>query len=326
MNNQPARGGQRRQSAGRQVAERDAEADEFAEQRKEVEERIGKAEAWFSKVAPAHIDADQYVHLAVGHIRKDSRLAEAAIQNPASLMVALVECARLGLVVGDTYHLTHFKNRETGVPDIVGMVDYRGEIELIYRTGKVDAVICEVVRRSPAAAKPDQFLWRPGMLYPEHEIADDGLADEKDRGPLAGVYAYARLVSGGYSPCIVMSPSQIAKHRKMAKTDKFWGPEWPNEGPWTPDMWRKTDLHKLYDNVPHSVEYMQQMIRSASVAVEAAGALNIRPGVSALNPPDFGRPAIEGHAEPGDEGPSEGERRPPARGQIANGNGGGGGR
>jgi hypothetical protein len=101
------------------------------------------------------------------------------------------------------------------------------------------------------------------MELPLHEILANesgqvGLADEDDRGPLTGVYAYARLTAGGYSEPIVMSLSEVKKHEDVAKTDKFW------RGPWRPDMFLKTAIHKLYDRVPHSQEYLAERIRAMS--------------------------------------------------------------
>jgi recombination protein RecT len=302
---------ERRPSARVRVDERNSNADQISEQRQAIEERIIKATKWFGKVAPTHIDPDQYVALAIGQIRKDGKLAMACAQNPESLMVALVDCARLGLVVGETYHITHFWNSKAGIPDIVGMVDYKGEIELIYRTGKVDAVFVQEVRGHQGAKSPDKFLWKPGMVIPDHEIADDGLADPSDRGYLRGAYAYARLAGGGFSPVIVLSKAQVLKHRDISKTDKFWGPEWPGEGLWTENMWRKTPAHILFDRVPHSVEYLSAFTRGMAAAVDASSVLGLpMPGVAAVGPADAPL-MLAGAVELPDGG-----RRRPVRSQV----------
>lgn len=309
-----------------QVAERDQAADLAKAQREEVEGRIRQARGWFAAVVPAHVNPDQFIALALGVIRRDPQLTAAAIQNPASFMVALAECARLGLVIGDTYHLTHFRNRETGVPDIVGMTDYKGEIQMIYNAGSVAAVHCQVVRRG--GPKPDRFRWQPGMTLPDHVIADDGLASEDERGPLQGVYAYATLRGGGYSAVIVMSRSEVAKHREASKTDKFWGPPWPGEGPWTPDMWAKTALHKLYDRVPHSAAHQAEMLRATTAWTQhaPAGMLDLPDGAPPpIPPPDYAAimaggagppPPAGGHAQAPREQPAGLRARQDAMTQI----------
>jgi len=237
-------------------------------QRKDVEERVRGAREWFDTVRPKHIDADQFIGLCFGALHRDADLVAAAYINPEPFMVAVSECARLGLVPGDTYHFVAF-NSGAG-PQITGIVDYRGEIDMIYRAGG-QAVYCDVVREN------DTFIWRRGeMELPHHVIhaatgdhlgdgKQIGLGDETERGALTGVYAYARLASGALSDVVVMSKSMVMKRRAVAKSTKFWGPAWPEEGPWTPEMWMKTALHVLYDVVPHSAEYLRELLSMAAV-------------------------------------------------------------
>jgi recombination protein RecT len=248
-----------------------AEVAEREEEKREVnvaEARVRKARDWFATVVPSHVNPDQYIAIVLGALRKNPDLMAAAVANPGSLMQAASECARLGLVPGDTFHFVAYRDRAKGGPPVItGIVDYRGEIDMIYRAGGVLSVHAQVVRKN------DQFAWRPNvMTLPMHEIGGDqaqpGLGSQADRGPLTGAYAYARMRDGGYSEPIVMGRSEIRKHWAVAKTKKFWG-EWPEdgdpvEGPWTPDMWLKTVLHKLYDRVPHSQEYMAERLRAVS--------------------------------------------------------------
>jgi hypothetical protein len=65
------------------------------------------------------------------------------------------------------------------------------------------------------------------------------------------------------------------KHKAAAKTPKFW------DGVWEPDMWLKTVLHKLYDRVPHSAEYVKELQR-----VEAVPPMPIPAPPPALPQPD----------------------------------------
>lgn len=278
-----------------EVAERDDEKREM----NIAEKRIREAQDWFAGVVPSHVDPHQYMLIVLGALRKNPKLMEAAIANPGSLMQAASECARLGLVPGDTFHFVPFKDKNQGYrPVITGIVDYRGEIDMIYRAGGVVSVHAQVVRKN------DQFAWRPNvMTLPMHEIGGDqaqpGLGDQADRGPLTGAYAYARMRDGGYSEPIVMGRSEIRKHWAAAKTKDFWG-DWPEggdpkEGPWTPDMWLKTVLHKLYDRVPHSQEYMAERLRS-----NAAGdpPLQLVSGATALPAPVTPPDTTEGNGGP----------------------------
>ena len=250
-----------------------------------IEQKVNDALGWFTRVVPAHVNPEQYVALAVGVLRKDRKLAAAAMANPASLMVALSDCARMGLIPGETYHLTHFGNTKTGVRDIVGIVDYAGEIDMMYRSGGVQSVHCEVVRRN------DAFRWQPGMILPEHEIADDGLASDEERGPLRAVYAYARLTTGGISQVAVLSKDTVMGYRGRAKTMDFWGPAWPAEGDNTVAMWRKTAIHRLWNWVPHSSEFIAERLRASAAAAHLSEQVTSSPAAALPSAPP-GPPAL----------------------------------
>ena len=54
----------------------------------------------FAMVLPKHIDATMWVRLVVGVLRRDAKVREAAENNPAALMSALLDAARQGLEPG----------------------------------------------------------------------------------------------------------------------------------------------------------------------------------------------------------------------------------
>jgi recombination protein RecT len=208
----------------------------------------------FAQVLPSHIRPDTFVRLAQGVLRRDNALREAAEKNPGSFFAAILECARLGHEPGtDQYALTHFNNRKTGIPEIVGIEQYQGEIERMYRAGAVSSVKCEVVRAN------DVFEWSPTrMRVPVHEY--DALASEEERGELRGVYAFAEMHGGAVSRVVVMGKSEVMKHKAVARTPRFW------EGPWEPSMWLKTSIHELEKFVPTSSEFRREQLRAAAEA------------------------------------------------------------
>lgn len=212
----------------------------------------------FATVLPAHIKADTFVRLSQGLLRRNPDLATAAQANPASFLAALLDCARLGHEPGtDQYALTWFKNTKTGKPDIVGIEQYQGEIERMYRAGAVQSVKCEIVRFR------DDFAWAPTrMKVPHHEF--NALASDESRGELTGVYAYAHMIGGALSQVVVMGRDEIMRHKAVAKTTKFW------EGPWEPSMWKKTAIHELEKWVPTSAEYLRERLRSSAEASRVA--------------------------------------------------------
>ncbi|HEY8977697.1 MAG TPA: recombinase RecT [Burkholderiaceae bacterium] len=235
-------------------------------------------------VMPSHVKPDTFVRLAVSVLRRDPNIAAAAANNPAALMGALMEAARLGLEPGtEQYYLTVRKVK--GVPEIQGIRGYQGEIELIYRAGAVSSVIVEVVRER------DLFKYAPGRdERPLHEIDWDA-----DRGALRLVYAYAIMRDGATSKVVVLNRAKVMEAKAMSKgADSPYSP-WVNH---EEAMWLKTAAHRLAKWVPTSAEYMRERLRAhAEVAAEAG-----KPPLAAVSMPmphpvaPPGEEVVEGHA------------------------------
>jgi recombination protein RecT len=281
------------QKAGRSVSLRDEVAGREQTTRQGAiekavrlaEDRVSTHRGWFEKVIPSHVPADQFIALALGAIRRGSdELKMALWQHPETFFDALAECARLGLVPGtDQFYMIPFKdgrdkignrpNPDKGTYSVSHIVGYKGELDMIYRTGAVAAVHCHVVRRE------DKFDYQPGEGLPFHEIPANewqqrGLGGgAEQRGFLTGVWAFAAMVSGGHSQPVVLGKDEVLSYRSRSAAVRrapnsmaFWGPEWPKEGPDTHMMWRKTGLRRLYGNVPHSTEYHYKMAQALATA------------------------------------------------------------
>lgn len=226
----------------------------------------------FAAIAPRHVNADAFMQLAAEVVRRDPKLSEAMIANPASLIVALRQCAALGhMPIRGQFALVPFNNRKaTGGKEIVGVEEWRGTVQRILRAGGVQRITCDVVRDND----PVKGFNRVRDVLPRHEY--DEFASPQERGPLLAVYAYAVLLNGGFSHVVWMNRHEVARHRAMSKTatfvgqgeqeasgGNFWGPEWPNEGPNTAKMWLKTALHELEGFVPASAAYLWEQQAAA---------------------------------------------------------------
>ncbi|MFG2617758.1 recombinase RecT [Streptomyces sp. NPDC048507] len=221
-------------------------------------------------VMPSHVKPDTFVRLAVGVLRRDPKLTEAARNNPAALMGALMDAAQLGLTPGtEQFYLVPRKTR--GRLEVQGIRGYQGEIELIYRAGAVSSVIVEVVRKS------DRFRYAPGRdERPDHEIDWDA----EDRGALRLVYAYAVMKDGATSKVVVLNRAQVMQAKALSQgSDTPYSPWQKHEEA----MWMKTAAHRLTKWVPTSAEYMREQLRAhAEVAAE------LRPAPSAPTPQPAG--------------------------------------
>lgn len=213
---------------------------------------VGQSADWFGSILPSHVDKRAFVALAKAHLRKDPKMAAAADRNPAGYMMALSECARLGLVPGDTFHIVPFENKRQGTVDLTPMVDYTGEIELIYRAGAVSSIKAEIVYSA------DHFVFSPDMDKPDHR--PDWFSE---RGEMIGVYAYGVMKDGATSRVVVMSRPEVLKVKAVSKTANFDDSPWKK---WEDRMWLKTAIHQLSKWVPSSSEYRREQLRAIAEA------------------------------------------------------------
>lgn len=228
----------------------------------------------FEMVLPSHIKADSWIRLSQGALRRNPTLKTVAQKNPGSFLSALLDCARLGLEPGDTYHLVPFGN------EVQGIVDWTGEVELIYRAGAVAAVKAEIVYKN------DVFKWNPRtMTAPEHTAPLDPQTGEPDwftadRGDMVGVYAYADMINGTTSRVVLFDRKQVNRLKALAKGTSRSDSPWKV---WEDRMWLKSAVKQLSKWVPSSAEYREQVLRQEAAAGQAAQQMGVT-----LPSPDFG--------------------------------------
>lgn len=212
-----------------------------------------------SAVMPRHANAETFMGLAAAAVRRDPKLRQAVAANPESFVLALRECAYLGHVPKrGLFDLIPFNNKNApGGMEVVGVEEYHGVIERMYRAGGIVAIKVNVGRTG------DQVLrFNPTrMELPEHEY--DEFAGPAERGALKVAYAWATMPGGGVSGVAWLPPHEIARRRAYSRSgEAFWGPV-GGEGPNTEGMWKKSALHALEVLVPVSSEYREQLERSA---------------------------------------------------------------
>lgn len=208
---------------------------------------IGTYKDAFATILPSHIKVDAFTSLAIYALRRNADLVKAATANPGSFIAAVLDCARLGLQPGDTFHFVPFGR------EIVGITDWTGEVELIYNAGAVSSVVAEIVRAN------DGFEYVPGINErPIHKA--DWFSD--DRGDMVGVYAYAVMKDGATSKVVVMNRADIAKIRAVSKTQGSPSSPWNK---WEDRMWRKSAVKQLAHWVPSDPEIRSRQIEAKNL-------------------------------------------------------------
>jgi len=231
----------------------------------------------FATVLPSHVNSATWVRLAQGALRRGKRgqdgrfeLETAAANNPGVFLAALLDAARLGLDPGtEQYYLTPRKvGGRNGRLEILGIVGYQGHIELMYRAGAVASIVAEVVRAN------DEYRYNRGVdEVPVHRFPP--FARDADRGPLIGVYAYARMKDGAVSRVVELNADDIARIRKSSQgSDSEYSP-WVNH---VVAMWLKSAVRQLQKWVPTSAEFRREQARAAGEAQRVATAPTAPPG------------------------------------------------
>jgi recombination protein RecT len=211
----------------------------------------------FALVLPSHFKPETFVRLAQGTLRQNPKLMDAAQNSPGSLLVALLDAARLGHEPGtDDYALVPRKGKQ-GLY-VQGIEMYRGIVKRFFNSGTVESVVAEAVYES------DEFEWNPGtMKVPSHKPSRGWFAD---RGQCIGAYAYAIFKGGAISKVAVVGEKRVKRAMKASDgSDSSYSP-WQND---FDKMVIKTALKDLEPYVPKSAE---AQIREAEVQAKTAEA------------------------------------------------------
>lgn len=230
------------------------------------------------QLLPASLDLDSFIGTAQAALYNNAKLMAAAENDPASLMIALTECAALGHYPdGKRYYLTPRGKGER--IKVLGVEGYRGIVQRMYNSGLVGKVVVREV------CERDHFQFTEGIDdYPRHFFGGSrgntggdffGKEGSVDRGEMVGVYAYAKLIDGNYTRVSLLSREDVF----AARASGGWTAD-DEYNPWNrydagkdhPEfkgrsMWWKTALKRSEPWTPTSSEDKRQLQRTAPVEV-----------------------------------------------------------
>jgi recombination protein RecT len=275
---------------------------------------IAKHREHFDAVAPKGSLFDKALKLTLWAADRTPKLLDA---DPKSVFRALLYAAQLGLDPSGPLggvHLVPFSNNKTGRVEVQPIIDYKGLLQLVRRSGA-----CEQIETHVVMAK-DTFRCAFGLEPKlEHEPMWTG-----DRGDVIAAYAIARFKDGSRQ-VEVMTRGEIDGIRAKVR-----GSQDPSS-PWVTafaEMARKTVLRRLTKYLPMSTD---DLVRKAVYGEEAMEAGEPTPVVEAefsvLDDEDakadghtdapaaalaakIGRKRTPKPAEPPKEQPQEGPKQP----------------
>jgi recombination protein RecT len=192
----------------------------------------------FARALPKHLTADRFTRVAITALTRVPKLQEC---TPESFMKCLLDLSAAGLEPdGRRAHLIPYENRKLGVVECQLIIDYKGLVELIRRSGDV------VSLRAESVCEKDEFAWIDG-------IVTHAINWREDRGKPQAFYAEATMKSGEKQTA-TMTMAEVEAIRARSRSG--------NSGPWQTDfveMAKKTVVRRLSKMLPLSSEIMRHV-------------------------------------------------------------------
>ena len=185
---------------------------------------------------PKHCSPDRFVRIALTAVTRTPKLLQA---DQASFFQALLSLSQFGLEPdGRRAHLIPFENRKRGCTEVQLIIDYKGLVELIMRSGEVSNIHADVV------CEHDEFEFNMGQVQ-RHSYKLG-----QPRGNPIGAFSICTFKDGS-TKAEVMGKDDIEVIRARSRS--------ANNGPWVTDwaeMAKKTVFRRLSKWLPLSPEIM----------------------------------------------------------------------
>lgn len=214
-------------------------------------------------VLPKHLDAERFKRIVVTAVKKNPKLLEC---DPGSFLGAVMQAAQLGLEPNSPLQLAHlipFKK------EVQLIVDYRGYVELGFRSGVLNDVRAVVVYSN------DEFEYVEGLvpkLYHKPQLSED-------RGKPVAVYGIAGLANQGMT-WLVMPIHAVYRIRDNSAGYKM-ALKYKGSNPWLDyeeSMIKKTVLRQLFKLIPKTERLSDLLAYENNVDVGRAPKVVIKKG------------------------------------------------
>lgn len=198
-----------------------------------------KMKEQFKNALPSICTPERFLRVAITAITKNPKLAEC---TETSLMSCLLDCAQLGIEPdGRRAHLIPFYSNKKKQMECQLIIDFKGLVELVRRSGEVSNIIADVVKDN------DEFE------VSKKKVTKHTYSFKKPRGNPYAYWACA-VMKDGSEQYEVMTKEDVEAIRKRSKS--------ADNGPWVTDfdeMAKKTVFKRLTKWLTLSPENMAKL-------------------------------------------------------------------
>jgi recombination protein RecT len=198
-----------------------------------------KMQEQFAKALPKHLSAERFVRVCLTALTRTPELVNCTQE---SFFKCILDLSAMGLEPdGVRAHLIPYKNNKENTVECTLLIDYKGLVELVRRSGDVVRIHADVVCAS------DVFEFSVGQILKHTwDIS-------KSRGATVAVYAMV-VFKAGESQAVVLTKDEIESVRSRSKSK--------DKGPWVTDyneMAKKVAFRRLCKWLTLSPDLLQHI-------------------------------------------------------------------
>jgi len=236
----------------------------------------------FAMALPKHIAPDRFIIIALTALTKNPKLLKCTQQ---SLFSCLLDCSSMGIEPdGRKAHLIPFENRKTGQVICTLIVDYKGLVDIVRRSGEIGDIHADVV------CKNDKFEYSHGTNSKLVHVPA-----LTDRGKPIAAYSFVTLKDGS-TTFEIMNIDDVEKIHVRSKA--------ANDGPWKTDwteMAKKTVFRRHSKWLPVSNERLNTALEKDHDTFPELGGIIEAPMIGLRNDKKRQQPAIDVQAASGQQ-------------------------
>ena len=212
-----------------------------------------------SAALPRHLTPERFIRVAITATMRQPDLLKCTRE---SFFRALLDLSAMGLEPdGRRAHLIPYRNNKQDTTEVQLIVDYKGIVDIVRRSGEVSYIHADVVREG------DKFEFTYGSDARLIHRPDLASASEK----VVAIYSFVKMKDGS-EDFLVMSRAEVERIRKRSRSS--------GSGPWVSDwdeMAKKTAFRRHSKWLPFSSETRDAIEKDDEFSGSAATETGLAP-------------------------------------------------